>query len=54
MPELHWLSQSGYPGYNKEIVEASSGEYYRLDELDSQDVVDVVKALGHLEKLELR
>ena len=54
IPELHWLSQSGYPGYNKEIVEASGGEYYRLDELDSQDVVDVVKALGHLEKLELR
>ena len=54
MPELHWLSQSGYPGYNKEIVEASNGEYYRLDELDSQDVVDVVKALGHLEKLELK
>jgi magnesium chelatase subunit D len=54
MPDLHWLSQSGYPGYNEEIVEASGGEYYRLDELDSQDVVDVVRALGHLEKLELK
>jgi len=54
IPELHWLSQSGYPGYNREIVEASGGEYYRLDELDSQDVVDVVRALGHLETIELR
>ena len=45
MPSVHWLSQSGYPGYNKQIVEASGGEYYRLDELDSQDVVDVVRAL---------
>jgi magnesium chelatase subunit D len=54
IPELHWLSQSGYPGYNKEIVEAGGGEYYRLDELDSQDVVDVVRALGHLETIGLR
>ena len=33
-------------GYNKEIVEAGSGEYYRLDELDHEKVVDVVKVLG--------
>jgi magnesium chelatase subunit D len=33
-------------GYNKEIVEASAGVYYRLDELDSRKVVDVVKALS--------
>jgi magnesium chelatase subunit D len=33
-------------GYNKDIVEAGDGEYYRLDELDSKKVVDVVKALG--------
>ena len=33
-------------GYNKEIVEAGGGVYYRLDELDSKRVVDVVKALG--------
>jgi magnesium chelatase subunit D len=33
-------------GYNKEIVEAGGGEYYRLNELDSTKVVDVVKALG--------
>lgn len=33
-------------GYNKEIVEAGGGEYYRLDDLDSRKVVDVVKALG--------
>ena len=52
MPSLHWLSQSGYPGYNKQIVDASGGQYYRLDELDAQDVVDVVRALGYLEKLE--
>jgi Mg-chelatase subunit ChlD len=32
-------------GYNKEIVEASGGVYYRLDELDSKKVVDVIKAL---------
>ena len=54
LPNLHWLSQSGYPGYNKEIVEASGGEYYRLDDLDSQDVVDVIRAIGHLETIELR
>jgi magnesium chelatase subunit D len=54
IPELHWLSQSGYPGYNREIVEASCGEYYRLNELETQDVVDVVRALGHLEKIELK
>jgi magnesium chelatase subunit D len=33
-------------GYNSEIAEAGEGEYYRLDELDSTKVVDVVKALG--------
>ena len=33
-------------GYNREIVEAGGGEYYRLDELDSKKVVDVVKTLG--------
>ena len=45
MPSLHWLSQSGYFGYNEAIVEASGGEYYRLGELDSQSVVDIVKAV---------
>jgi len=35
-------------GYNKEIVEASGGQYYRLDELDSGKVVNVVKALRTL------
>jgi len=35
-------------GYNKEIVEASGGVYYTLDELDSKKVVNVVKALGTL------
>jgi magnesium chelatase subunit D len=33
-------------GYNKEIVEAGGGDYYKLNELDSTKVVDVVKALG--------
>jgi magnesium chelatase subunit D len=33
-------------GYNKDIAEAGGGEYYRLDELDSKRVVDVVKALA--------
>jgi magnesium chelatase subunit D len=33
-------------GYNREIVEAAGGAYYRLDELDSQQVVNVVKALS--------
>ncbi len=35
-------------GYNKEIVEASGGQYYRLEELDSGRVVNVVKALRRL------
>jgi magnesium chelatase subunit D len=37
-------------GYNKEIVEASDGAYYRLDELDSKKVVDVIKALPIFEE----
>jgi len=35
-------------GYNREIAEAGGGQYYRLDELDSSRVVDVVKAVGGL------
>ncbi len=33
-------------GYNREIADAGEGRYYRLDELDSKKVVDVVKALS--------
>ena len=43
-PNVHWLSQSGYYGYNEDIVEASGGEYYKLDELDSRSIADIVKS----------
>jgi magnesium chelatase subunit D len=33
-------------GYNKEIAEAGVGQYYRLDEIDSRKVVEIVKELG--------
>ena len=33
-------------GYNREIVEAADGKHYRLDELDSESVVDVLKNLS--------
>ena len=54
LPNIPWLSQSGYPGYNKQIVEAGNGEYYKLHELDSHAVVDIVRALGHLETIEFK
>jgi len=33
-------------GYNQEIAEAGDGKYYRLEELDSESVVDVVKRIS--------
>ncbi len=33
-------------GYNREIADAGGGDYYRLDELDYREVIDVVRALG--------
>ncbi len=33
-------------GYNKEIVEAGFGQYYRLDEISPAKVVEIVKELG--------
>jgi magnesium chelatase subunit D len=33
-------------GYNREIADAGAGDYYRIDELDYREVIDVVKALG--------
>ena len=30
-------------GYNREIEEAGGGKYYRLDELDSRKVIDIVR-----------
>ena len=33
-------------GYNKEIVEAGVGQYYRLDEINSTKVVEIVKELS--------
>jgi magnesium chelatase subunit D len=44
-PSVHWLSQSGYHGYNEDIVEASGGEYHRLDELDSRIITDIVTSV---------
>jgi magnesium chelatase subunit D len=35
-------------GYNREIADAGAGDYYRIDELDYTEVIDVVKALGTL------
>jgi len=32
-------------GYNREIADAGEGTYYRLDELDSKKVVDIVQTL---------
>ena len=31
-------------GYNREIAEAGGGKYYRLNELDSHKVIDIVRA----------
>jgi magnesium chelatase subunit D len=31
-------------GYNREIAEAGGGKYYKLDELDSRKVIDIVRA----------
>jgi Mg-chelatase subunit ChlD len=33
-------------GYNKEIVEAGFGQYYRLNEISSSKVVEIVKELS--------
>ena len=33
-------------GYNKEIVEAGDGKYYRLEKLDSDSVVDIVHKIS--------
>ncbi len=33
-------------GYNREIAEEGGGRYYRLDELDFHNVVDIVKSLS--------
>jgi magnesium chelatase subunit D len=31
-------------GYNKEIAEAGNGKYYRLNELDSRKIIDIVRS----------
>jgi magnesium chelatase subunit D len=36
-------------GYNKEIAEAGGGRYYRLNELDSRKVIDIVRVPGRPE-----
>jgi magnesium chelatase subunit D len=35
-------------GYCRDIVEAGGGDHYRLEDLDSKKIVDVVKGLGSL------